>query len=190
MVRWPPRPEREILEYYERGDERDRLENSYGPFERGRTGEVLRRGLPSPPVTIADISEGAGVHALWLATLGYDVHLRDPVRLQIDQATDSARERGLRLASAEVGEARELDLKDGSVDVALLLGPLYHLQSLYKRRQALQEARRVLSEGGLLAVAAIIVSITINYITGISIGHQVFPANRVTTESRRADSNR
>jgi len=34
------------------------------------------------------------------------------------------------------------------------------------------------------------VSIRIRYITGISIGHQVFPANRVTTESRRADSNR
>src|SRR5688572_18045703 len=34
------------------------------------------------------------------------------------------------------------------------------------------------------------VPIRIRYITGGSIGHPVFPANRLATESRRADSNR
>lgn len=37
----------------------------------------------------------------------------------------------------------------------LLLGPLYHLQEAEDRRRALEEARRVLRRGGLLAVAAI-----------------------------------
>jgi hypothetical protein len=32
-----PRPEREVLEYYGRGEERDRLEVGYGPLERERT---------------------------------------------------------------------------------------------------------------------------------------------------------
>jgi SAM-dependent methyltransferase len=150
-----PRPEREVLEYYGRGKERDRLEVGYGPLERERTREILSRVLPRPPATVADIGAGAGVHALWLASLGYAVHLRDPVPLHVEQAEEAARERGLRFASAGVGDAREVDLRRGSVDAALLLGPLYHLQEAADRREALGEARRVLRGGGLLAVAAI-----------------------------------
>src|SRR5688572_26850396 len=40
------------------------------------------------------------------------------------------------------------------------------------------------------AVEIRMVPIRIRYIAGGSIGHPVFPANRLTTESRRADSNR
>ncbi len=157
MVDPPPRPDREILEYYERGKERGRLDAARGgaPLERERTREVLERHLPSPPATVVDVGGGAGVHALWLSSLGYEVHLRDPVPLHVEQTQADARDRGLALASAAVGDARELDLDDGSADVALLLGPLYHLQEAADRRRALQEARRVLRSGGLLAVAAV-----------------------------------
>jgi len=157
MVEPPPRPDREILEYYELGKERDRLQTPRGgaPLERERTREVLGRHLPAPPATVVDVGGGAGVHALWLSSLGYEVHLRDPVPLHVEQAGADARERGVRLASAAVGDARDLDLEDGSADLALLLGPLYHLQEAADRRRALLEARRVLRSGGLLAVAAI-----------------------------------
>ena len=150
-----PRPEREVLEYYGRGKERDRLEVGYGPLERERTRGILSRVLPRPPATVADIGGGAGAHALWLASSGYSVHLRDPVPLHVEQAGTASRERGLRLASAGVGDAHEVDLAADSVDAALLLGPLYHLQEAADRRKALEEARRVLRAGGLLAVAAI-----------------------------------
>ena len=150
-----PRLEREVLEYYQRGEERARLEAGYGPLERERTREILSRVLPRTPATVADIGGGAGVHALWLASLGYSVHLRDPVTLHVQQAQDAAREVGLRLASAAVGDAREVDLGTDSVDVVLLLGPLYHLQEASERRKALGEARRILRAGGVLAVAAI-----------------------------------
>ena len=151
------RPARQVLEHYERGKERDRLDAARGgaPLERERTREVLGRHLPGPPATVVDVGGGAGVHALWLSSLGYEVHLRDPVSLHIEQARADARGRGLVLASAAVGDARDLDLYDGSADVALLLGPLYHLQEAADRRRALQEARRVLRSGGLLAVAAV-----------------------------------
>jgi ubiquinone/menaquinone biosynthesis C-methylase UbiE len=150
-----PRPEREVLEYYGRGEERDRLEDGYGPLERERTREILSRVLPRPPATIADIGGGAGVHALWLASSGYSVHLRDPVPLHVEQAGAASREQHLRLASVGVGDAREVDLGANSVDVVLLLGPLYHLQEAAERQKALGEARRILRVGGLLAVAAI-----------------------------------
>jgi SAM-dependent methyltransferase len=155
MAELPQRPEREVLEYYGRGKERDRLETAYGPLERERTREVLSRVLPRPPATVADIGGGAGVHALWLASLGYPVHLRDPVPLHVEQAEAAARERGLRLASVGVGDAREVDLEVDSVDAALLLGPLYHLQEAVDRRKALEEARRILRAYGVLVVAAI-----------------------------------
>src|SRR2546425_749697 len=56
---------------------------------------------------------------------------------------------------AEVGDARVLRAGDGSVDAVLLLGPLYHLTDRAERLQALDEARRVVRQGGPVFVAAI-----------------------------------
>jgi hypothetical protein len=54
-----------------------------------------------------------------------------------------------------VGDARELDLGDASVDAVLLLGPLYHLRRRQDRVRALAEALRVVRPGGPVFVAAI-----------------------------------
>ena len=55
----------------------------------------------------------------------------------------------------EVGDARWLSASDRSVDVALLLGPLYHLVDRRDRAAALSEVVRVLRPGGLLVAAGI-----------------------------------
>src|SRR3712207_9115180 len=83
------------------GLERDRLDAGYGPLEQERTRETLARYLPPSPAVIADIGGGAGVYALWLAGRGYEVHLRDPVPLHIEQAVEAARSVG---GVARVGE--------------------------------------------------------------------------------------
>ena len=57
--------------------------------------------------------------------------------------------------NAAVGDARDLDLGDGTVDAVLLLGPLYHLRRRQERLGALREAWRVVSPGGPVFVAAI-----------------------------------
>ena len=49
---------------------------------------------------------------------------------------------GGRIDSA-VGDARALDLADGSVDAVLLLGPLYHLEDRGDRRAGARRGRRV-----------------------------------------------
>lgn len=140
----------EIADYYGRGEELGRLA---GPFrlEYARTQELLTRYLPEPPAVVLDVGGGPGVYAAWLAEQGYEVHLLDPVELHVGQA----REASARIASAELGDARALPYGDGTADAVLLLGPLYHLQELADRRRALDEARRVLRPGGLLAAAAI-----------------------------------
>jgi SAM-dependent methyltransferase len=129
-----------------------------GPLslERVRTWELLGRHLPPPPAVVLDIGGAAGVYALPLAANGYQVHLVDPLALHVQQALRaSAEQPGTPLASATVGDARQLDWPDASVDAALLLGPLYHLTDRADRVSALAEAGRVLRPGGVLVAAAI-----------------------------------
>ena len=59
------------------------------------------------------------------------------------------------LASVTLGDARSLDLADGSADAVLLMGPLYHLTGRNDRLSALREAHRVLKPGGMLIAKAI-----------------------------------
>ncbi|MFD0328229.1 class I SAM-dependent methyltransferase [Streptacidiphilus monticola] len=80
---------------------------------------------------------------------GYLVDLVDPVPLHVKQAG--------RLADVNVrlGDARALEFENESFDVALLLGPLYHLADADGRALALSEAYRVLRPDGLLVAATI-----------------------------------
>lgn len=145
----------EMAAHYESGVEEQRLA-TWGRLEFIRTTEILDRYLPPSPATVADVGGGPGAYALPLAARGYEVHLLDPMALHCEQAQEaSGALEGGGLASVEEGDARELPFVDSSVDVVLLLGPLYHLVETEDRLQALTEARRVLRPGGLLAAAAI-----------------------------------
>jgi SAM-dependent methyltransferase len=144
----------EIAAHYTAVSEQFRL----GPWslERVRTWELLTRHLPPSPAVVLDVGGAAGVYALPLAARGYEVHLVDPLRLHVQQALRaSSQQPATPLASGTVGDARQLDHPDGSVDAVLLFGPLYHLTSRADRIRALTEARRVLRPGGVLAAAAI-----------------------------------
>lgn len=138
--------------HYAEGWEQDRLTSPRGSLERVRTQELLARYLPEPPITVLDVGGGAGVHAHWLADRGYAVHLVDAVPLHVEQASVA---RPNPLASATVGDARDLQFADGFADAVLLLGPLYHLTERADRVKALSEARRVLKPGGLVFAVAI-----------------------------------
>jgi ubiquinone/menaquinone biosynthesis C-methylase UbiE len=140
-----------ILAFYrDRYDEDERLSRSrHGQLEFLRTQQLLRAHLPAAPASVLDVGGGTGVHARWLAADGYAVHLIDPVPGHVEQAR---RRGGFTVA---VGDARALQVPDDSVDVALLLGPLYHLVEAADRIRALEEAVRVVRPGGLVAAAAI-----------------------------------
>lgn len=135
--------------HYDEGFEQGRLSAGAGQLEQARTRELLERFLPAAPARIYDVGGGPGVYASWLTEGGYEVHLLDPVELHVEQA--SARS----IASATVGDARDLPFDDDSADVVLMLGPLYHLSECSDRLAALEEARRVCRPGGTIAAAAI-----------------------------------
>lgn len=139
--------------HYERGLERDRLSDGRGSLEFSRTTEIVLRQLPPAPAVVADIGGGPGRYALWLASLGYQIEHRDLMPLHVAQlAADAAGVRGIRTA---IGDARDLDLPDASVDAVLLLGPLYHLIDRAERVRALRECARIVRPGGPVFAAAI-----------------------------------
>jgi ubiquinone/menaquinone biosynthesis C-methylase UbiE len=146
----------EVSRYYARGQEGDRLAGAEGELEFVRTQEILGRYLPDPPATILDVGGGPGAYATWLAKKGYEVHLLDPVPLHVEQARQASQNQSeTPIASINLGEARKLSQADGSIDVVLLLGPLYHLMDAVDRKVAIGEAYRVLKPGGLMAAAGI-----------------------------------
>lgn len=137
--------------YYARDEERDRLAEGVGRVEFARTVEVITRTLPAPPATVADIGGGPGRYTDWLIDAGYTVLHRDLVGCHVEQV----RERHADRVDSAVGDATGLDLADASVDVVLLLGPLYHLYDAHDRVRALREASRVVRPGGVVHAAAI-----------------------------------
>jgi SAM-dependent methyltransferase len=141
----------EMRAYYAQGKEWDRLGDPKGVVEFERTKEILQQRLPVAPATIADIGGGPGRYALWLAELGYAVEHRDLMPAHVEQLQRSSGS----IVHTEVGDARDLNLPDSSVDAVVLLGPLYHLREQAHRVQALREARRIVRPGGPVFAAVI-----------------------------------
>ncbi len=146
----------EILSYYESFDEAGRLAKGGGMLENIRMRELILRFLPPPPGVVLDVGGGPGRYSCWLAGLGYQVHLIDPVEKHVRQAREASDSQPRRpLASVALGDARSLDHGDGAADAVLLMGPLYHLVDREQRLRALREAHRVLRPGGLLIAKAV-----------------------------------
>lgn len=112
--------------------------------------------LPPPPARVIDIGGGPGRYAIALAQRGYRFTLVDLSRGNLELAKQKAAEAGVELE--EFFHTNALDMSafpEASFEAALLMGPLYHLHGLEERRTALQQARRLLKQGGLVFAAVI-----------------------------------
>lgn len=147
----------EIVSYYTAIPDTTRLERTaQGQLEAARTREIIERYLPSAPAVVLDIGGGGGVYATWLASLGCAVHLLDLTPQHVTDAhTASAAQPHAPLTSVAIGDARALPWRDGCADVALLLGPLYHLTERADRLRALRETWRALRPGGIVFAACV-----------------------------------
>jgi len=178
----------DILRFYERGREQERLARGIGTLELARTRELLARFLPPPPADVLDVGGGAGIHAAWLARAGYRTHLIDPVPLHVEQAAAVAAAQPEHPFTVSLGEARTLEAANASVDAVLLFGPLYHLTQREERLAVMAEARRVLRPGGVVLAAAI--SRLGSLLDGVRQGYLVDPeALQVIEETVRTGRN-
>ncbi len=147
--------DQQILQYYENGQEANRLESPFSRWEKVRTLDFLDRFLPSAPALILDVGGAAGAYSFPLAEKGYVVDLIDPVPLHVEQAKQRAATSRRAPRNFQIGDARAIPCEDGVADAVLLFGPLYHLTDFNERIKAICEARRVLRTGGVLLAVAI-----------------------------------
>jgi SAM-dependent methyltransferase len=154
IERTPPDYDPAIKAYYDRAPEESRLE-LWSPLEEVRSRELILRHAPPAPAIVLDVGGAAGAYAFWLAEQGYQVSLLDATPRLVDVARARNENASRRLVACNVADARGLPQPDGSADMVLLLGPLYHLTRPEDRHAALTEAARVLRPGGVLFAAAI-----------------------------------
>ncbi len=126
-------------------------------MEMGITLRWLAR-VGKPGDMVAEIGVGGGHYTEFLARMGCRLHLVDISARLLDAAEEKLTRAGLaeRVAGRHhVSGTRLEGLPSASVDLALLMGPLYHLQSLAERQRSVQEAARILMPGGTLFAAGI-----------------------------------
>lgn len=142
-----------VRAYYDaRGEsEWHRLDN---PYEGAIEEEMHRRAfeeLIAPGARVLDIGGGPGKWTIWLLRRGHPVVLGDVSSKMLEIARREIAVAGLEAEKVLELDARDLSaFPDGSFDVVMSLGPLYHLVDEADRRRAVAEARRVLRPGGLL----------------------------------------
>lgn len=140
-----------VQELYNSASEREWQRMDRHRTEFAVTWRVLAEHLPPPPARILDCGGGPGRYAIELARQGYEVTLFDLSPGNLELAQTKADEAGVSVAAIVQGTATDLSrFGDGSFDVVLLMGPLYHLLEEQERLSAVAEAKRVVRPGGLV----------------------------------------
>ena len=141
-----------INSFYNQIDEDRRLQKSrQGQLEYLVTMHYIHKYL-KPGDRVLEIGAGTGRYSVALAKEGYRVTAVELVESNLDVLRKNAE--GLDNLEAFQGDALDLGrFADGSFDVTLCFGPMYHLYEAADWHRALDEAIRVTKPGGILLVA-------------------------------------
>lgn len=142
-----------LEDYYNSYDEENRLLSRHGSVEYLTTMKYIRESLAgvSDPA-ILEVGAGTGRYSAALAKEGLRVTAVELVAHNLDILKSKLD--GSEPLTAIEGNALDLSfLPDGSFDLTLLLGPMYHLYTREDKLRALSEAVRVTKRGGKILVA-------------------------------------
>ena len=149
-----------IEEFYNKFNEDKRLKTRHGRVEYEVTMHYISKYINELKLdTIVDIGAGAGAYTVPLLSKADNIIAIDVVRYNLGRLKQNA---GKVMSDYEdtltcyKRDARKLrDIDDNISDMTLLLGPMYHLNTLEDRRKALEEAIRITKSGGVIFVAYI-----------------------------------
>ncbi|MEU2061847.1 methyltransferase domain-containing protein [Streptomyces sp. NPDC013455] len=155
-----------VSRHYESFSEGPRLRKSrVRRLEYDTTLHVLDGHL-SPRSAVLELGAGHGAYSFRLARQGHRVTATDLVDVNVDAMRALAKEEeGLDSVDIRRADATSLDdFTDGAYDAVLCLGPFYHLRTRALRRRCLLECRRVVRDGGTVAVSYINRVFAVNYL--------------------------
>ncbi|MGD0225543.1 MAG: methyltransferase domain-containing protein [Terriglobia bacterium] len=127
------------------------------PVELGVTLRWLGRMAKAGDVVV-EIGVGGGHYTEFLAKVDCRLHLVDVSARLLDAVEKKLHRAGLegRIFGRYDLSATNLEgMPSASADVVLLMGPLYHLQSLAERQRSVRESTRILKRGGTIFAAGI-----------------------------------
>ena len=155
----PKQVEQNVAKHYD-GEafeaELTRLPQAY-PVEMEVTLRWLARVARAGDV-VAEIGVGGGHYTEFLARRGCRLHLVDISSRLLDAVQEKLRRAGLDgqiVGRHQVSGVNLEAMPSESVDVALLMGPLYHLQTLAERLGSVEESARILKPSGTLYATGI-----------------------------------
>ena len=172
-----------LEEYYNNYDEDGRHLSRHGQVEYLTTMRYIKQcleGIPEP--IILEVGAGTGRYSVTLAKQGLRVtavelieHNLEILRSKLD---------GTEPITAVQGNALDLSpFPDGSFDLTMVLGPMYHLYTKEEKLRALSEAVRVTKPGGHIMVAYCMNEPTvIQYVFGLNHLHEVMGLNMLTSD--------
>ncbi len=164
----PTKTRQEIVSgFYDPADEDTRLLRSrHGQLEYRTTMHYIRR-FAAQGAKILEVGAGTGRYSVALAKAGMDVTAVELVGRNLALLRENGA--GLENLRAFPGDAADLSrFPDGTFDVTLVLGPMYHLYTPEEVNGAIDEAIRVTKPGGALLFAFLSVYAVMfaNYLRG------------------------
>ena len=138
-----------LVNYYNKFNEDKRLNSRHGIVEFTTTIKYIENYLSkmSNP-KIIDIGAGTGKYSIYLHNKGYDITAVELVKHNLKEIEKKNKDIKTYLLSAT-------DLKkieDNTYDLVILFGPLYHLITKEEKIKALNEAKRVLKDNGIIMI--------------------------------------
>ena len=156
-----------IRSFYQEANEDSRLQRTrHGHLESAETMHYIHR-FAVPDARVLEIGAGTGRYSIALAREGMNVTAVELVESNLAVLRENSR--GIENLQSFQGDATDLSrFEDQSFDVALVLGPLYHLYETEDVRKAIDEAIRVTKKGGVILFAFISVYgiMYANYLSG------------------------
>lgn len=140
----------ELDAYYVKFCEDKRLTRRHGKVEYITSMKYIHKYLgDNKEAKILDVGAGTGRYSVQLANEGYDVTAVELVKHNLGVLKSKG-------SSVKAYQGNALDLsrfKENTFDMTLVFGPMYHLYTMEDKIKALNEAKRVTKEGGVILVA-------------------------------------